>query len=225
MFDFNSNPNYEIIYIVVNYGVGSKILLKAKSYGIHGGTVCLGVGTIKNPIMNFLSLYDERKEILILGADRDTTQYTMVQLNKDFQFKKPNHGIMFSVGTCDILGSRFNKCENTDTERRCEDQMYHLIITIVDKGKGADVISASKESGANGGTIINARGSGENETVKIFNMEIEPEKEIVMILSKFDSTESVVNSIRNKMNIDKPGNGIVFVQTVSQVYGLFDQEQ
>lgn len=36
---------------------------------------------------------------------------------------------------------------------------------------------------------------------------IEPEKEMVMILSKEDITENIVSSIRERLEIDKPGNG------------------
>lgn len=77
------------------------------------------------------------------------------------------------------------------------------------------------EAGSKGGTIINARGSGIHETSKIFSMAIEPEKEIVLILSEEESTEGIVASIRKKLKIDEPGNGIIFIQEVSKTYGLY----
>lgn len=100
--------------------------------------------------------------------------------------------------------------------------MYQMIITIVDRGKAEDVIDAAKLAGSKGGTIINARGSGIHETNKIFNMEIEPEKEMVYILSNSDSTESIVSSIREEVEIDKPGKGVIFVQNINEVYGMFE---
>jgi nitrogen regulatory protein PII len=53
-------------------------------------------------------------------------------------------------------------------------------------------------------------------------MEIEPEKEIVMILSKKDRSEAIVSSIRNKLKIDEPGKGIIFIQDVAKTYGLHE---
>mgnify|MGYP000873572232 FL=1 len=53
-------------------------------------------------------------------------------------------------------------------------------------------------------------------------MDIEPEKEMVMIISNVDVTESIVLSIREKLEIDKPGNGIVFIQDVNKVYGIYE---
>ena len=98
--------------------------------------------------------------------------------------------------------------------------MYRAIFTIVDRGRAEDVMDAANEVGAKGGTIINARGSGIHETNKLFSMEIEPEKEMVMILSEKSVVDSIVSSIRKKLDIDKPGKGIIFVQEVSRAYGL-----
>jgi nitrogen regulatory protein PII len=51
-------------------------------------------------------------------------------------------------------------------------------------------------------------------------MDIEPEKEIVLILSEKKDCEAIVSSISEKMEIEKPGKGIIFVQEVSKVCGL-----
>lgn len=98
--------------------------------------------------------------------------------------------------------------------------MYDAIFTIIDRGKADAVIEAAKQAGARGGTIINARGSGIHETQMLFAMEIEPEKEMVLILVKKELMEPVVSSIREQLQIDEPGNGIIFVQEVNQIYGL-----
>jgi len=212
-------PCFEMIYVIVNYGIGSKVLRKAKEHGVRGGTVVLGKGTIKNALCNFLSLYDESKEIVLLGADWKTAEYALDELNRDFKFDKPNHGIAFSTGITDIIGS---KCEKIDKAERGAEPMYKLITTIVNRGKAEDVIDAANEVGSKGGTIINARGSGIHETKKLFNMEIEPEKEMVLIIASTESAERIVNTIREKLELDKPGNGITFIQDVNRAYGIYE---
>ncbi|WP_332842404.1 P-II family nitrogen regulator [Paraclostridium sp. AKS81] len=52
-------------------------------------------------------------------------------------------------------------------------------------------------------------------------MEIEPEKEIVLIISPSNLTDSIVSSIRDELKINEPGNGIIFVQDVNKAYGLY----
>lgn len=222
MTNYNSIPIFELIYVVVNYGMGSRILQKAKKHGISGGTIFLGKGTINNSLLNFLSLYDERKEIVLLGTDYHTADHALVELNKKFKFEKPNHGIVFTTSACEIVGSRCYKSEENEEGRGVNKLMYQNIIIIVNRGKAEEVIEAAKAAGSKGGTIINARGSGVNETSKLFNMDIEPEKEIVIILSKEDITEAIVTSIREKLEIDKPGNGIVFIQNINKAYGVYE---
>ena len=222
MINLSNNSIFELIYVIVNYGSGSKVLQKAKEHGIRGGTVLIGKGTVRNALLNFLSLYDERKEIVMLGTDTKTADTALVALDKDFHFEKPHHGIVFTTTTCSIIGSRCYIDETHQTERGVKLSMYQLIVTIVKRGKAEDVISAASDAGSKGGTIINARGSGVNETSRLFHMDIEPEKELVMILSKAETTEAIVQSIRNRLQLDVPGNGIVFIQDVSRAYGVFE---
>jgi len=217
-----NNTTNDLLYIIINHNLKNKILHKTKEVRIHGGTIFYGLGTVRNPILNFLELYDEHKEIIIMGGEQSTISKAIIHLNKVFKFHKANHGIMFRINSCKMLGSRFNDCSERTLEKE-QEIMYHIITTIVDKGKGEDVINASKLAGAAGGTIINARGSGVNETSKVFNMEIEPEKEIVMILTKRNETDEIVTSIRKELNIDEPGQGIIFVQEAAEVHGLFQK--
>lgn len=217
--------NFELIYVIVNYGMGSKVLHKAKEYGIRAGTVLLGKGTVRNPFLNFLSLYDERKEVVVFGTDKNTAEHVVKELSKEFKLEKPHHGIIFTTNICSIVGSKSYRNEVIEEERGVENSMYQLITTIVNRGNAEDVISAATEAGSKGGTIINARGAGVHETTRLFNMDIEPEKEMVLILSKNEVTDAIVLSIRDKLELEKPGNGIIFVQNVNQTYGIFEEKK
>ena len=53
-----------------------------------------------------------------------------------------------------------------------------------------------------------------------FGMTIEPEKEIVIILIEKSKTNDVVTAIREKVDIDEPGKGIVFIIDVNKTSGL-----
>lgn len=221
----NKSEVFKLMYVIVNHGSGSRILHKAKEFGIAGGTIVLSKGTVNSALLQFLALNDERKEMVMMSADSETAEYTLEQLNRLFHFEKPNHGIAFTTQTAHVVGSsKVQALERPEilSKRGADKSMYQLIITIVDRGKAEDVIDAAKEAGSKGGTIVNARGSGIHETSKLFHMDIEPEKEIVYILSKKEITDSIVTSIRKKTEIDKPGNGVIFIQDVNDVYGLYE---
>ncbi len=201
--------------------MGSKILKTAKCCGINGGTITLARGTVNNKLWDFLGLSDVRKEILYMAADRETAYKALDKINTEYKLCKPNHGIAFTTTISALVGTHFNKSENMENERGEELTMYQVITVIVDKGKAEDVIESASKAGSKGGTIINGRGSGIHETSKLFSMDIEPEKEIVMILSEADMTEAIVSMIRQDLDVDSPGKGIIFVQDVNKTYGIY----
>ncbi|WOO36283.1 P-II family nitrogen regulator [Anaerocolumna sp. AGMB13020] len=215
------NVNIELIRIIVNLGMGSKLLKTAKENGISGGTVLLAHGTASNTIWDYLGLSDVRKEVVLLLADSETAQRSLEIMNKEYKFDKPNHGIAFTTSISAAVGSRSCSCNNMENERGVSNTMYHIITTIVEKGNAEKVIDAATKAGSKGGTIINGRGSGIHETSRLFSMDIEPEKEIVLILSEAADTEAIVNSIKNDLKIDEPGNGIIYVQDVNRTFGIY----
>ena len=211
---------FSLIYVIVNYGQGSKVLSCAKHQGITGGTIFLGKGTVKNRLLELLSLAEMRKEIVLMVAEKTVTQKTMSAIDREFHLEKPNHGIAFSIPVSNFFGAHDFTEQAFKESRGVENPMYNAIFVIVDKGKGEMVIEAATEKGAKGGTIIHARGSGIHKSIKLFGMEIEPEKEIVLILCAQDLTEAIVSHVREELRIDEPGNGIIFTQGVDATYGL-----
>lgn len=217
----NNVLNIELICVIVNCGFGSRIIRSAKQNGILGGTISLGKGTAGGHILDFLGLSDVKKEVVYMAAERETAYRALESLDKEFQFCKPNHGVAFTTTICGLFGTKNITCKSKKEERGAEESMYHVITVIVDKGKAEDAITAAEKAGSKGGTIINARGSGIHETSKIFYMDIEPEKEIVIILSEEDKTDAITAGIREKLKIDLPGNGIIYVQNANKTYGIY----
>lgn len=72
---------------------------------------------------------------------------------------------------------------------------------------------------------MHGRGVGAEYTMKLFGMEIEPEKELVMILMPNTLVKKVMDAIYDELHIGEPGKGIMFVEPVAEVRGLFEQEQ
>ena len=210
----------ELLWIIVKCGLGSKIIKCAKENGIKGGTILLGRGTVQSSVLEFLELAEVRREVVLMAADTATTKIALDTLDKKFKFHKRNHGIAFTTSIQRILGTKNVNIEEK-RERGADDFMYNLIYIVVDRGNGESVVEAANKAGSRGATIINGRGSGIHETNKLFAMEIEPEKEIVLIISQNNLTEGIVASIGKDLNIDEPGNGIIFIQDVQRTYGLY----
>ncbi|NMB00557.1 MAG: P-II family nitrogen regulator [Firmicutes bacterium] len=215
----SQHKQFELICVIVNFGLGSKVLSLAKKSGMSGGTIVLGRGTVHNRWLELLELTDVRKEVVLMIGEKSVCRNVLTVLDQKFNFRKPNHGIAFTMPVGVFIGTG-----NYEYEFSAQDggnsKVYNAIFVVVDKGKGEEVMDVAAEAGARGGTIINARGSGIHETATFLNMEIEPEKEVVLMLIKVDLGEKVVKALRDNFHIDQPGNGIIFVQSVNETYGL-----
>lgn len=97
---------------------------------------------------------------------------------------------------------------------------YELIVTIVNRGFSERVVEASKQAGAEGGTIFFGRGTGIHETRKLLGIPIEPEKEIVLTAVPKGITEKVLAAIIEAVKLDQPGTGIAFVIELKKVAGI-----
>lgn len=221
MFNVTHNLNAELITVIVNQGWGSRILKSAKKSGAKGGTIILGKGTVRSKFFDFIGLNELHKEVLYLIAEKNEAFRILAELNQEFEFAKRGHGIAYSTSVCQIVGSKNVVCANLDEEGEREQLNYQVITIIVDKGRAELAIEAAEAAGSKGGTILNARGAGIHEVSRVFAMDVEPEKEVVLILSEASSTDAIIESINRKLNIGEPGNGIIFVQNANKTYGIF----
>jgi len=210
-----------LITVIVDFGKGSRVLRISRDNEISGGTVLVADGTIRHGLLNFLGITDSRKEIIMMAAQRETADKALESLEREMEFTKPNHGIAYMTQLCKVSGAASLDCIAEDEDGEGE-YMYQVINAIVDKGKAEEVIEAASNAGSKGGTIINARGAGIHETRRVFAIDIEPEKEIVMIIAKNELVNGIIQAINERLEMDKPGNGIIFVQKAIRTYGLYE---
>jgi len=209
---------FKLICCVVNMGEASKVVKVARKYGIKGATISIGHGVVHSRLMSFFALNEVRKEIISMVAEDEIVSAALQGICQAMQFDKPHHGIVFTYAVQEFIGSK--NMVRSSPKKEGGKKMYSVIFVIVEKGRGEEVIEAANLVCSTGATIINARGAGVHEVQKFFSVEIEPEKEEVFIISRKKNKDKIINSIREKMKIDEPGNGILYVLDVNEAFGL-----
>ena len=101
-----------------------------------------------------------------------------------------------------------------------EGMQYKKLTIIVNLGMAEEIMAIARNAGAKGGTILHGRGTGAQVSEKLFGMEIEPEKELLLILAPEDVANSVILALEEELSLDRPGTGILYVESVSEVRGL-----
>ena len=97
---------------------------------------------------------------------------------------------------------------------------YKCIWAIVNNGFAEEAMEIAKACGARGGTILHARGTMSKEAEKLFNITIQPEKEIVMILAKTEGVDAILKGLYSGVGTSTKAQGIVFAIPVDETMGL-----
>ncbi|MBQ8342061.1 MAG: P-II family nitrogen regulator [Clostridia bacterium] len=95
-----------------------------------------------------------------------------------------------------------------------------MIVCIVNTGFSDAVMSAAREFGAKGGTVLHARGTANPEAEHFFKITIQPEKEVVLILAPTTIKDDILHGIYKQVGLNTPGQGIAFTLPVDDAVGL-----
>ena len=99
-------------------------------------------------------------------------------------------------------------------------QNPRLIVSIVRKGWGDTILEATMNAGAHGGTVLFGRGIGRNEQQRVFGIQIEPEKEVVLTVVPLELKDAILQEIVRAAELTVPGHGLAFVVAVEDLAGI-----
>lgn len=100
-----------------------------------------------------------------------------------------------------------------------DDEIYKLVVAVVQRGYSDEVINAARSKGAKGAVILNGKGKGESER-KFFGFQVDPENETVLMLVKEELCVPIVKAIYAAVDYKSAARGMVFVLPVSYVSGM-----
>ena len=215
----------KLLLSIVQLGIGEQLVDATKAAGARGGTILLGTGVAENAILHMLGMGDSEKEIVLtLLADQEV-ETVLAALHHFRRNKRLACGIAMLLDVPQILRHSSHPLpsesqETEDKRRNPMDSPHTLIICIVNKGAADEVMDAAREAGATGGTILAARGTGKEEDVKFFGVQLVPEKEMLMVLVGAGLTGKVLEAIRAVPCRAEPGAGIAFCIDVERFMTL-----
>jgi nitrogen regulatory protein PII len=224
--ELSSEQPFLIMTLILNENQSHRFARIAKEKNIRGGLAVLGKGTVKSATLNLLGIKSQKKVIINVLLEKERAKEALDFFTEEFQFDLPGHGIAYTtpvITASQIINNKqdiWNAVQGMEAER-----MYKKLTVIVNRGTAEDVMDIAHKSGVKGGTIMHGRGTGSEFTSKLLGMEIEPEKELVMILLPGELVEKVANALVQGLQLDIPGNGVLFVEPVVDVRGLFGSQR
>lgn len=198
----------QYIRIILPRGKGSDFMKLLKDHGAYAISCFYGEGSAPSDILARLHIDKRKKEIVTALFDREQTLILFDKIKE--KLAGVNTGIAFA----------------TSLDRKDYSMDYVCMYVIVDRHLGQRAIHIAQANGAFGATLIHGRGSAENVKSPIFlNMNIEPEKDIVIMLIKKELEDTIKGKIYEEMELVKEGKGIIYTLPVSEVSGLVEQNK
>lgn len=221
------NLNHRLMIAIVKRGASRDIIAAAKKAGADGATVLYAEGIGRNEKPTFLGLpATHEKDVVFIALDGDIEFAVAEAVSDAGKLGKSGYGLGFTVHLSQLLGvPHLSDREDDRKKKRGVEQMaepkdFQLIVTIVNSGDSGQVVKAASKAGAEGGTILEGRGTGVNEQKKFMNFTIDPEKDVVLTLVPTKFAPDVVESIEQAVDVNAPGKGIAFLIDVENVFGV-----
>lgn len=96
---------------------------------------------------------------------------------------------------------------------------YDLIVAVIGRGFADYVVSAARDAGATGATILYGRGTADVDKY-VMGISLQPEREVVLILVKKEERRKIMQEIADKTSLLEEGRGLCFSLPVDDVYGI-----
>lgn len=195
----------QLLRIILPRGKGSKFMNILKDQGASAIGCFYGEGSAPNEVLSALAIDKTKKEIVTALIEEESVRKVIEKVSE--KLAAVNSAVAFST--------------SLEGENKME---YVCLYVIVDRHQGKKAIHIAQDNGAKGATVIHGRGSGEAVKSKLFlSMNIEPEKDLVIMLVKKDLVEKIRQEIYEQMDLESAGKGIIYSLPVDHVAGLVEQ--
>ncbi len=218
--------NLYLMSTIVDRKIVKKYLELYKDNGQNVMFLTLGVGTATNEMLDYIGLDVNEKAIACSVVEEDKWIDLKKQLQKKLQIDAPGGGIAFIIPLSSMGGMKPLRflLERDDYQKKEESVLQNtnneLIVVIAEQGYTDLIMSAAREAGAYGGTVIHAKGTGMEFAEKFMGVSLAAEKEIVLIVAKSTQKNDIMKAVINNAGLESKAKSIVFSLPVTDTAGL-----
>ena len=188
-------------------------------------------GTASGDILDYLGLEESEKKIYITVCETHAAKNILNSLVQDLMIDVPGNGIAFTVPLSSIGGRKalelvtLGQEEIDKEEQTLKGTEYEIILAVANQEYTELVMEAARKANASGGTVIHAKGTQTKEAEKFLGMTLAEEKGIVLILTKTEEKNEIMQAIIHEAGMDSKAQSLVFSLPVTKVVGLREAVQ
>ena len=184
----------------------------------------LGRGTATENQLSALGLEPMQKALIAGVISGKEIPGFFKEAKKEFMIDVPGNGIMMTVPLKSVTGGRTLAYMTNQREMNKEmpktEFNYELIVIIANSGHIDDVMDVARTAGADGGTVIHAKGTGAKFSDRFFGVSLADEKEVIFIAETKAKKAAIMKAVAEQMGPATPAGTICFSLPVSEIAGL-----
>lgn len=208
----------KMIYALVGRSSGELLVTAAKKAGARGGTIIPCRSISGNAVLQFFGIGESDQDAVIIVTENQNLKPILDAMQSVALVEKRLSGYIAVTSVSSVMKFTADRKRmeyfKTGEQTMNKETSYEMIFVIVNSGFADDVMAAARKAGANGGTVLNARGTGKQEDMKFFGITIVPEKEILLIVTDKDKSAAILDAIKALDCFATPGSGVVFTSDV-----------
>ena len=218
-------PRLKLLVTIIDRGKGDGAVEIFRRHGLQFDYLCMGLGTASSLILDYFGLSETEKDVVLTLVPEDQVAQVMEAADRRFQFRSPGRGILFTLPLSGVSGQVPRTLCGDRREKEACDKMdkgscYDLIMVIVNRGSLDLVMDAARSEGARGGTVLHARRVEGAEREGLLGFALQPEKEVVAILSPRSQKHAIMQAINRAAGLSTPASGVLFSLPVEDMMGL-----
>ncbi|MBR3281163.1 MAG: P-II family nitrogen regulator [Clostridia bacterium] len=217
--------------VVLNITIGERnktenFLEFYKKQGIDFSLGTYGTGTASKEKLDLLGLDSVDKCILFSLMTMDKSKSFLHEIENSMQLKTIGAGLSFTVPLSSIDSLNSLKRYVKEIDEKKEDEGYdmdtenELIVVIANRGFTENVMEVARKAGAQGGTVVHARGTHHESDEKFFGTAIGAEKEMIFIVAKEEKTKDIMQAIKNEVGVNTPSGAVSFSLPINDTAGI-----
>ncbi len=194
--------------------------------GLHTHTLSLGHGTATQRYMRLLALNETEKMVCLTILTGRKWLEVKRAMSVRLRIEAPGVGIAYVVPLSSIGGKRelMFLTEGQGFEKGAETVLkgteQELLIVISNQGYSEMVMDAARAVGARGGTVIHARGTGQDKAERFLGISLASEKDLILIVVPIEKKIETMQQIIHDAGPESKAGAIVFSLPVTDTAGM-----
>jgi hypothetical protein len=217
-----------VLFSIVQPDTGKKLIKELKNRGINMHFQFVGYGTAPTEMMDIFGLGSNDKDIILSMASKKAINSLMANFGNSFSSYTKYGGLLIVLNVlavnrlvAEVLNHDLPEEISLQEEAVMKNEHKHYLVMItVNRGYTDSVMEVAKKAGATGGTVIKGRLAESEKLNAITEMELDEERESIIILAPADVSARILEDVNEKYGLRSKARGILCAVPVEKAYKI-----